>query len=446
MKIVPQIIKISLFSLFLLSPLWLNSLASAQDITLQGGDLSSNIPGRNGLQAPAPNISSHELLKKQVDGFGPFHSKKSVEEGLGPFFINSSCGGCHVNNGKGNVRISRSRNKENHIVVKVSLRGLNPDGSPRDLPDIGEQLKDRMMKGSKKRRQFKMRLRWRKIKGRYPDGSSYTLRKPRLTFRIKRFKRNEVIRSLRMTPPVVGVGLLESIPEEDILKQSDPYDSDNDQISGVPNYVPNKRTEGFSIGRFGFRASHPTVEQQTAAASFHDMGVTNTLFNNAGEEKEMSDNELELLTVYQMLASVPMARNQGDAEVIKGKSLFKQIGCNDCHVMTQKTKNEKYSELDGQTIHPFTDLLLHDMGPGLADKRAEFSASGSEWKTTPLWGLGFVGTVSSKVNQHYLHDGRAKTIEEAILWHGGEAKASQERFKNLEKSDRQTLIKFLKSL
>ena len=446
MKVVKNIIKISLLSIVLISSFIITQSAMAQDITFQGGDLSSNIPGANGLQAPAPNISSQELREKQANGFGSFHGKKTEAEGLGPFFINSSCGGCHVNNGKGDVRISHRRAKENHMVVKVSLRGLNPDGSPRDLPNIGEQLKDKIMKGGKKRSQFKMRLRWRKIKGKYPDGSRYTLRKPRLRFRVKRFKRNEIIKSLRMTPAVVGVGLLESIPEEDILKQSDPYDSNNDQISGVPNYIPNKRSGGFSIGRFGFRASHPTVEQQSAAASFHDMGVTNALFNNAGEDKEMSDNELELLTVYQMLASVPMARNQGDPEVIKGKSLFKQIGCNDCHTMTQKTKNEEFAELDGQTIHPFTDLLLHDMGPGLADKRAEFSASGSEWKTTPLWGLGFVGTVSSKVKQHYLHDGRAKTIEEAILWHGGEAKNAQERFKNLEKSDRKALIQFLRSL
>ncbi|MCB0317335.1 MAG: thiol oxidoreductase, partial [Bdellovibrionales bacterium] len=163
------------------------------------------------------------------------------------------------------------------------------------------------------------------------------------------------------------------------------------------------------------------------------------------QEAEMSEQQLDILTVYQMVANVPVARNQEDSDVLAGKAIFQQVGCSDCHVISFTTKNDKYAELDGQIIHPFTDLLLHDMGQGLADKRSEFSASGSEWRTTPLWGLGFVGTIG-KVKQHYLHDGRARTIEEAILWHGGEAKSSQEKFKNLEKTDRINLIQFLKSL
>ncbi|MCB0332787.1 MAG: thiol oxidoreductase, partial [Bdellovibrionales bacterium] len=239
--------------------------------------------------------------------------------------------------------------------------------------------------------------------------------------------------------------LLEAIPEYQILSWSDPEDDDNDGISGVPQYSPDKVNGGLGLGRFGFRASSPTLAQQSGAASFFDMGVTNPLFMVDGEEPETSAENFEKLVIYQALAGVPIARDQDDPTVIRGKELFQTVGCDGCHKMTVTTSDAQNPELDGQVIHPFTDLLLHDMGDGLADERAEFSASGSEWKTTPLWGLGFYKTVSH-VTPRYLHDGRALTIEEAILWHGGEAEAAQEAFKDLPKADRKALIKFLKSL
>ncbi|MCB0331523.1 MAG: hypothetical protein KDD70_17750 [Bdellovibrionales bacterium] len=199
------------------------------------------------------------------------------------------------------------------------------------------------------------------------------------------------------------------------------------------------------LGRFGFRASQPSVRHQSAGAAAGEMGLTTSLFNSTNEAPEISDEELEKLALYQMLAGVPIARDQTDPSVQYGKQLFQLAGCHNCHRFNIQTSNTVYPELNDQLIHPFTDLLLHDMGEGLADSRPEFSASGAEWRTTPLWGIGFLGTISP-VRQHYLHDGRAKSLEEAILWHGGEAESSRNKFVDFSKLERASLISFLESL
>ncbi|NDC39837.1 MAG: thiol oxidoreductase, partial [Proteobacteria bacterium] len=177
-----------------------------------------------------------------------------------------------------------------------------------------------------------------------------------------------------------------------------------------------------------------------------DIGLTSEYHPGVNGFEELSREALNRLTVYQQLPGVPVARDQGHPLVMQGKELFKQLNCSGCHRMSISTDaTAAYPELSNQVIHPFTDLLLHDMGPGLADRRAEFNASGRHWRTTPLWGLGFSRTLSS-VRQQYLHDGRARTIEEAILWHGGEAKAARENFKRLPRDARKALIRFLNSL
>ena len=226
---------------------------------------------------------------------------------------------------------------------------------------------------------------------------------------------------------------------------SDPDDSNGDGISGRPQYIPDRINGGLALGRFGFRASHPTVKQQSAAAAFGDMGVTNSIFTDETGSQELSEEDLDDLSLYQELAGVPIARDQSDPEVQRGAELFTSVGCADCHVTTFTTVNTVHPELNGQLIHPFTDLLLHDMGPELSDGRNEFSASGSEWRTTPLWGGGFFKSVSG-VKQKLLHDGRARSIEEAILWHGGEGETSTNNFKNLPKADRDALLRFLDSI
>lgn len=414
----------------------------SQDFTQLGGALTTTTPGRNALQVFAPNVTSEERKAVQLSGFAPFHTRITKKQGLGPRFINSSCAGCHVQNGKGRTKLSSNPERLNGMVIKVSLPGLEADGRPIDIPRIGEQLQDRNVRGDAF---FATKLKWETVPGSYPDGSTYSLRRPLLSFRMRGRAQDEVLTSLRMTPALVGMGLLEAIPEDVILGFSDPDDADGDGISGVPQYVPNNRTGTLQIGRFGFRASHPTLEQQTAAAAFFDMGIVNPLFNPSGSAVELTEEVLNQITVYQALGGVPIARDQSLPHVVAGKELFQTVGCDGCHKFNITTSDPVNPELDGQVIHPFTDLLLHDMGPDLADERAEYVATGSEWRTTPLWGIGFLPTVS-KVRQTYLHDGRARTLEEAILWHGGEAETSKEAFKNLSLAQRKALIAFLESL
>lgn len=425
------------------SALLLAARGEAQDITRLGGDLTTELTGHNALQVAAPNTSSYERYTRQISGFEVFHRQRTEASGAGPRLINASCGGCHVDNGKGPLKFRTGANKGSTMVVKVSLPGLAENGAPRDVPNVGEQLLDHSISG---RTFFDIRLNWINVPGQYPDGKRYTLRRPDLKFHIPGRNQRTIAFSLRMSPMLIGLGLLEAVPDEVVLALSDPYDLDGDGISGKPNYVPNIRANGLSIGRFGHRASHPTVEQQSGAAAFHDMGLTNALF--PGEDSapvELSDDDFDRLVIYQQIPGLPIARDQENPKVILGKQIFQQIGCDACHVMTLQIGANSAPELANQTIHPFTDLLLHNMGPDLADKRAEFSARGSEWRTAPLWGLGFAKTVSN-VRPTFLHDGRARTIEEAILWHGGEAKAAQKRFKSLAQAKREALVVFLNSL
>ncbi len=428
-------------------PAWPHS-SSAEDVTKLGGDLSSTLPERHAIQVGAPNIVDRVRFERQLSGFPVFHTLRRKSDGLGPEFNSNSCVSCHVNNGRGPAKFGRSLSVGSSMVVKVSLRGLNADRSPRDVPGIGEQLRDHNIRG---RRQFDISLKWATVTGKYSDGTKYELRRPDLSFKIPKSNARRLVSSLRMTPALIGMGLLEAISEETILALADADDSNGDGISGHPNYVTDDRTGERRIGRFGFRARHTTVEQQSAAAAFHDIGVTSILFLGNADRSgvvpapELSDDDLDRLTIYQAIAGVPFARNQEDPQVVRGKERFQSIGCDACHRMTLQTGTVKDAELSNQTFHPFTDLLLHDMGKGLADKRPEFSASGSEWRTTPLWGLGFSETLSS-VKALYLHDGRARTVEEAILWHGGEAAGVKDRFSALAKSERDDLIAFLRSL
>jgi CxxC motif-containing protein (DUF1111 family) len=420
------------------------NLEISTDVTNLGGDLSSDLPGRAAIQVNAPNVTNQERRIKQLTGFGLFHSPFTVNSGLGPHFVNSTCAGCHIENGRGPLRFTRTNESMSTLVLKVGLRGLQPNRAAKDVPGIGEQLLDSATVGPAL---GSARLKWKKVTGTYADGTRYNLREPILDFKLTGLKTRGIVTSIRMAPPIIGPGLLEAVPDRIIMERHDPADLDNNGISGRINHVIEARTNALKIGRFGFKATHPTVEQQTAAALLHDSGVTNPILPQGipDEEVELSDSNFELLVLYQKLAGVPKARNQNTAKVIAGKKNFFKLGCEDCHRMTLKTENHIDPELSNQTFHPFTDLLLHDMGRGLADKRAEFSAKGSEWKTAPLWGLGFSRRLT-KNRVFYLHDGRARTVEEAILWHGGEAEKSKKAFTELPKQGRDELLTFLDSL
>ena len=259
-----------------------------------------------------------------------------------------------------------------------------------------------------------------------------------------------------MAPPVFGLGLLEAVDESEIIKYADENDANGDGISGKPNYVWNVIKGTHTLGRFGWKANNPTVLQQTAGAYNEDMGITSYVFpeesskgqaqyDNRNDDPEIPDSILRAVSFYVQTLAVPVRRSADDATVLQGKKLFNDAKCGSCHRPAMQTGvRVDFPEVSNQRIFPYTDLLLHDMGEGLADHRPDFDANGSEWRTAPLWGIG----LTQKVNGHnfYLHDGRARSLQEAILWHGGEAETAKNAFKNMSKNDRLALIKFLQSL
>uniref|UniRef100_UPI00355C80F3 di-heme oxidoredictase family protein n=1 Tax=Pseudoalteromonas xiamenensis TaxID=882626 RepID=UPI00355C80F3 len=277
--------------------------------------------------------------------------------------------------------------------------------------------------------------------------------------------------SARIAPQLVGMGLLEAISEETILAQEDPNDLDGDGISGKANRIADPETGVTRLGRFGWKATTVNLKHQVASAFNTDMGVTSSLLPNpdcgsaqsncGANAVEVSDTDLDKLVKYLALLGIRAQRDSESAQVQQGKSVFANIGCGQCHVDTVQTSAfHPFSELRNQTIHPYTDLLLHDMGSGLADTLGEGDASGSEWRTTPLWGIGLSACVTGGLDnilggqgnefctpQHsYLHDGRARSLEEAILWHGGEGQTAKVAFEVLGESDKSALLAFLNSL
>jgi CxxC motif-containing protein (DUF1111 family) len=243
------------------------------------------------------------------------------------------------------------------------------------------------------------------------------------------------------------------------MERNDPEDANKDGISGRPNHVWDPLVSKVVLGRFGWKLNQPDIAHQTAAAFSSEIGMTSSFRPQqictpvqtacaaapAGGQPEISDEIFAHMVTYQRMLAVPVRRNLDAPEVKRGAKLFADAGCESCHRATFTTAQiQDQPWLSGQTIHPFTDLLLHDMGEGLADGRADFAASGSEWRTQPLWGLGLQKTV----NRHtrLLHDGRARDVSEAILWHGGEAERAKETFRNLSKQDREALLRFIDSM
>jgi CxxC motif-containing protein (DUF1111 family) len=253
-----------------------------------------------------------------------------------------------------------------------------------------------------------------------------------------------MLTSLRLPPPVFGLGLLEAVDASTLRAMSDPDDRNADGISGRVNEVWDVQARTLAPGRFGQKANSPNLLQQSAEAYFNDMGVTTPLFPSPDGTHEVTQETLEAAAFYAQSLAVPARTSLDDAEVHHGEELFRSLGCEHCHRATLETGQHPVPELSHQRIHPYTDLLLHDLGPGLADGRPDGAASGDEWRTTPLWGLGLTQTVLPYAS--YLHDGRARTLEEAILWHGGEAQRSRDGFHALSATERTALIKFLGSL
>jgi CxxC motif-containing protein (DUF1111 family) len=291
--------------------------------------------------------------------------------------------------------------------------------------------------------------------GTYADGQVYSLRAPTYTVVDPPLGplADGILISPRLAPQMVGLGLLEAVDEATI----EGFAATN---GGHTNHVWDVAKQATALGRFGWKANQPTLAQQTFAAFRNDIGITSALFpdKNCGPTQtdcldapmslttpNIQDPKADAMVVHAMALAVPARRNLDDAQALHGEELFGQIGCGSCHIQKMVTGAlADWPELSNQTIRPYTDLLLHDMGAGLADGRPDFEATGSEWRTPPLWGLGLSGVIDGYL--FLLHDGRARDFAEAILWHGGQAEAASESFRNLPKSDRDALVAFLQSL
>jgi CxxC motif-containing protein (DUF1111 family) len=375
-----------------------------------------------------------------------------INNGLGPVFNNVSCISCHHNDGKG---IPTAGAVNSSLLFRVSIPGITEFGGPVPVPGYGGQLQDVAIVG--KQPEGKVIISYTDVVVNYPDGGKATLRKPAYTLQ-NTYTTMPAGHGLspRLAPPIFGLGLLENIPESTLLSFADENDHDGDGISGKANYVYNAQHQRMEIGRFGLKANMPTIQTQVAGAYNQDMGVTSSIFRQESswgqtqlddltDDPELPDSTLNAVAFYIRSLAVPARRNVDKPEVIAGKTLFAQINCSGCHKPVVRTGVDvTLPALSNQRIQPFTDLLLHDMGEGLADGYNDFLANGSEWRTAPLWGIGLF----EKTNgiPYYLHDGRARTIEEAILWHGGEADGSKNKFMQLTKPQRDQLIAYIRSL
>ncbi|MGH7681878.1 MAG: di-heme oxidoredictase family protein, partial [Candidatus Eiseniibacteriota bacterium] len=406
---------------------------------------------------PAANLTDPDLHR---DGDAAFEAKfvqppASANGGLGPIFSSPSCVGCHVGDGRGTLLLGG--NELGSLLLRISLPGVDPNGTggPNPVPGFGAQFDDHATFGVAP--EGHVQITYTETVHQFADGRQYSLRTP--TYHIvdayTSFPADALI-SPRMALPVFGRGLLEAIPEASILALADESDADGDGISGRPNYVYDFVSHTTVLGRFGWKANQPSLPQQVAAAYRGDMGVTNPIFtaenaqgqpqdDGLADDPEISMGTVEAATFYTQTLGVPARRNVNDPVVLQGRRAFDTARCGSCHTPTFVTGMlPGVPEVSHQTIHPYTDLLLHDMGEDLADGRPDFQATGREWRTPPLWGIGLTEVVQGQA--FYLHDGRARTLMEAIMSHGGEATVSREAVRKMEKADRDALILFLQSL
>ncbi|WNO10639.1 di-heme oxidoredictase family protein [Teredinibacter sp. KSP-S5-2] len=436
---------------------------------------SFELPAANLPQALKSEFYAGKALANQPWVKAP--TITTARDGLGPIYNARTCLACHINGGKGLVPESTDQPLFS-AFVRVSLPGEGEkEQGALFLTQYGDQLQTQSVALAhqlQKNWPDKIKndvapeayvyLKWKTKNFIYPDGDSVTLRWPELDIRHLAYGSlpEETLTSLRVAPAIMGAGLIELIPQSSINALADADDKNGDGISGRVNKVWDAVTQSTQSGRFGLKANRPNMDMVVAGAFANDIGVTNPLFpgqpctkmqasclnqpsGDDAEGVELPQHLLNLVINFNRNVGVPARRKIHGEAGIRGREIFYQIGCSLCHQPSFKTaKSDVYPHLSEQTIWPYSDFLLHDMGKDLADGRPDFGASGSEWRTPPLWGVG----LSQEVNgsNALLHDGRAKTVEEAILWHGGEAEQSKTLFVGLTKTDRDALIRFVNSL
>ncbi len=461
----------------ILSTLLQMSVYSQPRLPLAGGETTVQNRTSRAYEQPAPNLDNYWSDRHAVGDLA-FEAAfvtapAKVNPGLGPLFNGTSCTGCHIKNGRGMPEKGQRVIRASQLLTAASSQNSSPASSTGDLsgdslsssqfptdsytvetiapgenaqpvPGIGTQIQEQGVYGYAP--EAVIQVDWQEQQGTYGDGSSYKLRSPQL--QLARFNGQPLptglLLSNRIPPPVFGAGLLEAVPEANILQQADPDDLDRDGISGRPNRVWDVVEQAEVLGRFGWKASSPTLLQQSAAAYRNDMGVTNPLFSATDGKPDIDLGILKAAAIYVQTLGVPAQTQLDSPAVQRGEQLFMDANCAACHRIELPTGQHEIPALVNQTIYAYTDLLLHDMGSGLADNRPDFQATGNEWRTPPLWGIGLAQTVLPYSS--YLHDGRARSLAEAILWHGGEAESAKERFRTLPADDRAALIQFLQSL
>ncbi len=435
-------------------------------------------PDTNAFSLASGNITFEDELTFKV-GDGLFRklwvsapSSTLASDGLGPLHNARSCQRCHIKDGRGHPPEGPDDNSIS-MFLRVSIPGKPEDaiagieGYLATLPEptYGTQLQDFSLAGH--RAEYRLRIDYEEIEVPLSGGQVAYLRKPTYTAADLGYGplHPDAMLSPRVAPQMIGLGLLEAIPAADILALADADDADGDGISGRPNIVWSLEFDQPMLGRFGLKAGIPTIRHQAASAFSGDIGVSNPLFPAAwgectvvqvtcraaphGDQDargfEIDAEGLDLVTFYSRNLGVPARRNVGDPEVLRGKEVFYTTGCTSCHQPSFVTHRlAGRPEQSFQLIWPYTDLLLHDMGPGLADHRPEARATGTEWRTPPLWGIGLTELVSG--HTYFLHDGRARSLLEAILWHGGEAEPHRDEVAGMQPEDRAALISFLESL
>ncbi|MEQ3710421.1 MAG: di-heme oxidoredictase family protein [Tateyamaria sp.] len=432
---------------------------------------------RNAFSQPSGNISFEKELDFKV-GNGLFKklwvsspSSTLASDGLGPLFNARSCQRCHLKDGRGHPPEGPEDSRAS-MLMRVSVPGgAGPDqieGYLATLPDptYGGQIQDLSVAGHPAEGRIEIRYIEETIA--LSDGESASLRKPTYTISNLGYGplHAETMFSARVAPQMIGLGLLDAIPASDILALTDPEDADGDGISGRTQIVMSSEYGVPMLGRFGLKAGQPSVWEQSASAFAGDIGISTTLFpagygdcteaqdrcrtapngdTDIHDDAEISDVGLELVSFYSSNLGVPARRDVGDPQVLHGKQVFYETGCIACHTPKHVTHRlTDQPEQSFQLIWPYTDMLLHDMGPGLADSRPEVRANGQEWRTPPLWGIGLTEQVSG--HTYFLHDGRARNLLEAVLWHGGEAEPHKQSVIDMPAADRAALIRFLESL
>jgi CxxC motif-containing protein (DUF1111 family) len=399
-------------------------------------------------------------------------SSTKSRDGLGPLFNTRSCISCHDAGSRGPLS-PEGESLPSSLVIKFGKLSTKIADKSLSLvdPNYGDQLQPRSILYKHPTLQDTMQgeaslqLSYQTTKGRYADGSEYELRKP--SYHLTNLAYGEMASHIGLTPRfapnIFGAGLLDAIDNKDLLAQEDISDSNDDGISAKYNRVPNVKTGVLEIGRFGLKANHPNLAQQIGAAFRNDIGITNSFFpteacteiqrnciktaklTTAKDSLEINDKLFSLVLTFNRLLGVPPARDLNGELQRKGREHFYLLGCQQCHQPSYQTdKNYPVTELANQRIWPYSDLALHDMGEGLADNVIDHKASGQEWRTAPLWGIGLQSTTTRRTE--FLHDGRARSISEAILWHGGEAAPAQQKFIQLTRLERKELITFLQSI